>query len=136
VGSHPAAGQGSSPHAWGIANANKVLLDSVVAQESDGDLIVGRGIPDSWVAPGRTTSVTGFPTTDDKRISVRICGRTNRVTLTLSGDSHGPVLFQVPAFVGDIASATSGRFDEKTGTVRLAAGVDTVTVALVHAPQD
>lgn len=136
VGSHPAAGQGSSPHAWGIANANKVLLDSLVAQESDGGLIVGRGVPDSWVAPGKTTSVTGFPTTDDKRISVRISGRTNGVALTLSGDSHGPVLFQLPAFVGDIASATSGRIDEKTGTVRLPAGVDTVTVALIHAPQD
>ena len=32
IGSHPAAGRGSSPHAWGIANANKVLLDSIVAQ--------------------------------------------------------------------------------------------------------
>ena len=31
VGRHPATGQGSSPHAWGIAGANKVLLDSLVA---------------------------------------------------------------------------------------------------------
>ena len=32
VGEHPGSGQGSSPHAWGIAGANKVLLDSIVAQ--------------------------------------------------------------------------------------------------------
>ena len=50
IGSHPAGGQGSSPHAWGIANANKVLLDSLAAQKSDGDLVVGRGVPDSWLA--------------------------------------------------------------------------------------
>src|SRR5262249_30812632 len=41
VGSHPATGQGSAPHSWGMANANKVLLDSLVAQESDGTLVVG-----------------------------------------------------------------------------------------------
>ena len=32
----PVDGQGSSPHAWGIAGANKVLLDSLVAQQSTG----------------------------------------------------------------------------------------------------
>ena len=42
VGSHPASGQGSSPHAWGIAGSDKVLLDSIVAQRADG---VGRRRP-------------------------------------------------------------------------------------------
>src|SRR5271165_6279482 len=40
IGQHPAAGQGSSPHAWGLATANSVLLDSLVAQRTDGTLIV------------------------------------------------------------------------------------------------
>jgi hypothetical protein len=40
TGVHPASGNGSAPHAWGIANANKVLLDSLAAQRSDGALIV------------------------------------------------------------------------------------------------
>ena len=44
-GSHPAAGQGSSPHAWGISQANKVLLDSLVAQRSDGTSDRGPGRP-------------------------------------------------------------------------------------------
>lgn len=132
LGSHPAAGLGSSPHAWGIANANKVLLDSLVAQESDGDLIVGRGVPDSWVAAGKSATVTDFPATDGNRIAVSITGQTNRVSLTLSGPSPGPVLFQLPVFVGDIASSTSGRINEKTGTVQVPAGVHAVTVVLTH----
>ena len=49
IGRHPAAGQGSSPHAWGMAEANKVLLDSLAAQSSDGTLIVGRGVPAAWL---------------------------------------------------------------------------------------
>ena len=31
AGTHPAAGNGASPHAWGMANANLALLDSLVA---------------------------------------------------------------------------------------------------------
>ena len=49
VGNHPTSGQGSSPHAWGISQDNKVLLDSLVAQSSDGALVVGRGVPDAWL---------------------------------------------------------------------------------------
>ena len=44
----------------------------------------------------------------------------------------GPVLFQLPAFVGNIAHASAGTVDEKTGTVTLATTVRTVTVQLTH----
>ena len=43
VGSHPTAGAGASPHAWGAADANLVLLDSLIAERGDGALIIGRG---------------------------------------------------------------------------------------------
>ena len=72
VGTHPAGGQGSSPHAWGLAGADKVLLDSLVAQRTDGDLVVGRGVPPSWIRPGATVSVTNFPTTDGHRVAVEV----------------------------------------------------------------
>ena len=77
VGSHPSAGGGSSPHAWGIANANKVLLDSVVAQAADGTLIVGRGVPDDWMKPGKAISITNFPTANG--------GRTGGIRWRLAG---------------------------------------------------
>ena len=62
TGTHPEAGNGSSPHAWGIANANRVLLDSLAAQRADGSLVVGRGVPSSWVAAGKPISLANFPT--------------------------------------------------------------------------
>ena len=40
------------------------------------------------------------------------------------------MLFQLPAFVGNIAHASAGTVDEKTGTVTLAASVRSVTVQL------
>jgi len=132
VGSHPTAGGGSSPHAWGIANANKVLLDSLVAQRADGTMIVGRGVPDDWLTAGRSISVANFPTTRGRRAGVEISSAGDSVTLTLTG-STGAALFQLPAFVNNIARASAGTVTQSTGTVRLAANQPTVTVQLRHA---
>jgi hypothetical protein len=133
VGSHPRSGQGSSPHAWGIAQANKVLLDSLVAQRYDGSLIIGRGIPDSWVRTGRSISVTNFPSTDGHRIGFTLSVHDRSVTLTLTGDPpSGPVLLQLPAFVHNLAPSGVGTVDGPTGTLTLPAGITHVTVKLVH----
>jgi hypothetical protein len=134
TGTHPEAGNGSSPHAWGMANANMVLLDSLAAQRADGSLIVGRGVPDAWVTTGKVISLANFPTTGGHHLglTVRTSGAT--VTLTLTGQPPaGDVLFQLPAFVGNIASASAGVASESTGTVTLAPTVHTVTVHLKHA---
>jgi hypothetical protein len=95
--------------------------------------VVGRGVPDSWISSGQVISLANFPTTDGRHtgLSIRTSGQT--VTLTLTGDQPaGPVLFQLPAFVGNIAHASAGTINEKTGTVTLPATVRTVTVQLSH----
>ena len=120
AGVHPEAGNGSSPHAWGIANANMVLLDSLVAQRADGSLVIGRGVPDAWVRGGQVITLANFPTMDGKHLGLSIRTSGTSVTLTLTGSRPGPVLFQLPAFVGNIAHASAGTVDEKTGTVTLA----------------
>ena len=133
AGTHPEAGNGSSPHAWGMANANMVLLDSLAAQRADGSLVVGRGVPSSWVSAGKLISLVNFPTVAGRHLGLAIRSSGRSVTLTLSGQAPaGPVLFQLPAFVGNIAHASAGTVDEKTGTVTLATTVRTVTVQLTH----
>jgi hypothetical protein len=140
VGTHPAAGQGSSPHAWGMAGANKVLLDSLVAQRTDGDLVVGRGVPPSWLRPGTTFSVTNFPTTDDRRLGVTVKSSTgprhsDTVTLTFEGArAAGQVLVELPSFIDDVARTSAGTVDEKTGTVTVAPTVRRVAVVLRRPP--
>ena len=135
TGSHPATGQGSSPHAWGMAEANKVLLDSLVAQRADGSLIVGRGVPDAWLARGRRITVTDFPTTDGKRLGVTVSSRGTSVSLSLTGSNPpGQVLFELPAFVDNLASVSTGSMDAQSGTVTLSSRTRRVTVELDHAP--
>ena len=133
TGTHPEAGNGSSPHAWGMANANMVLIDSLVAERADGSLIIGRGVPDAWVRSGQFISLANVPTTGGRHAGLTIRTSGASVTLTLTGSPpSGPVLFQLPAFVGNIASASAGVIDSQTGTVTLTATARTVTVQLKH----
>ena len=133
VGVHPAAGQGSAPHAWGMANANKVLLDSLAAQRADGQLIVGRGVPDAWVRTGQVIEVDNFPTQNGQRISLQIATTGDDVTLRITGgDLGGPALFQLPAFVANISSASTGSVDEASGTVTIQPSTRIVVVTLQH----
>jgi hypothetical protein len=110
-----------------------VLLDSLAAQRADGALVVGRGIPDAWVRSGPVISLANFPTVGGRHSGLTIRTAGDQVTLTLTGQQPaGPVLFQLPAFVGNIARTSAGTADEKTGTVTLAPTVRTVTVQLTH----
>jgi hypothetical protein len=134
IGNHPASGGGASPHSWGIAMGDLGLLDSLVSQRTDGSLIVGRGVPDSWVGSGQRIAVFNFPTTDGSRIGVTITTRGNAVTLQLTGRPSGPVTFELPAFVNNIASASAGRVDNGAGAVTVPAYTRSVTVTLAHPP--
>ena len=135
VGRHPSTGQGSSPHAWGMAGADRVLLDSLVAQRSDGTLVVGRGLPPDWLDRGTPISVTNFPTTAGHRASITISSVGRSVSLSVRGTvPTGPVQLQLPSFVRNIASASTGKINQATGTVTLPPALRHVTVSLRRAP--
>jgi hypothetical protein len=134
VGSHPSAGAGASPHAWGSADANLVLLDSIVAERGDGSLIIGRGVPNNWVTTHQTIELTNVPINGGRHVGVAITTRGRQVTLKLTGSRPGgPVLLQLPAFVNNLKSATAGAIDPAAGTVTLSANTHTVTVTMQRA---
>ena len=96
---------------------------------------MGRGIPSGWLAGDKSITVTDFPTVDGRRLGLSIRSSGGSVRLELSGQAPaGPVLFQVPAFVHNIASASSGTIDRSSGTVTVGPGTREVTVELRHSP--
>jgi hypothetical protein len=114
-----------------MSQANGVLLASLVAQRADGALVVGRGVPAPWLKGDPAISVTNFPTTNGRRLNLKISSSGQSVTLTLSGQPpSGPVLFQLPSFVDNIATTSAGRVDQGTGTVTLPPDTKGVTVRL------
>jgi hypothetical protein len=118
-----------------MSQANSVLLASLVAERTDGTLVVGRGVPAQWLGGDKLISVTNFPTTDGRRLSLTISSSGRSVSLKLRGQQpSGPVLFQLPQFIDDIATTSAGRVDEGTGTVTLSPATKSVTVQLRAAP--
>lgn len=131
VGRHPASGQGASPHAWGMSQANGVLLASLAAQRADGDLVVGRGVPQQWLDDNQSISVSNFPTTSGRRLSFTIAAHGGSVSLAMHGQaSAGRTLFQLPSFVDHIGRSSAGQVDQASGTVTLPPGTMNVTVQL------
>ena len=95
----------------------------------------GPGGPPQWLGDDRSISVTNFPTTDGRRLSLRISSSGRSVSLTLRGQPpSGPVLFQLPQFIDNIATTSAGRIDQGTGTVTLSPATRSVTVQLRAAP--
>ena len=131
-GEHPAHGAGSCPHIWGQISAVKVLLESVVAEFFDGRILIGRGVPNAWLLSGKAIEAANVPIRNNHRLDLKI-ERTGprEVTLTLSGDEPGKqVLFNLPLFAGNIASASAGAVDRQEGCVTIEPGVKRLTVTV------
>ena len=104
-----------------------------MVQRSDGSLIIGRGVPNTWVRTGKTISVANFPTVDGHRLGFTLSIHDRAVSLTLTGDNpFGQVLFQLPAFVRNLEHSGLGTFDDRTGTVTLPPNARRITVKLAH----
>ena len=75
-----------------------------------------------------------------RRLGVSITTRAGRatrgeqVTLRITGPTAAPVVFDPPAFVNDIATASGGTVNEASGTVTVPAGTRVVTVTLARPP--
>ncbi|MEU2655769.1 hypothetical protein ABZ615_10605 [Streptomyces sp. NPDC007325] len=133
-GTHATAGTGSGPHMWGQSTATKVLLDSLAAERVNGEVVVGRGVPNEWLRDGETVSVSNFPVRGDRRMGASITADGDTVTLRLSGNARSKVRFDLPVFKDNIASASTGTVRSAEGVVVLRPGTTSVTVKLVKAP--
>jgi hypothetical protein len=86
------------------------------------------------VTSGQTIEVTNVPISGGHHLGMTVTtGGSQSVTLTLTGDTPaGPILFQLPAFVNNIASSSAGTINRATGTVTLSTSTRTVTVTMRH----
>jgi len=130
-GTHPEFGTGACPHAWGISFNEKLVTESIIAEKVDGKIIIGRGIPDEWIAEGQVIDLSNYPIAGNKRMGVKIEGLAgNKVKFTRTGDTPaGDIIMNLPIFLNQgIASASAGKIDSKQGTVTIPASTASVTV--------
>jgi hypothetical protein len=122
------SGWGSCPHMWGQALATNVLLDSLICEKSDGTLIIGRGVPASWIQDGKHIKIDNYPTSSGKvGYSVTVSG--NKVNIKIAGN-HSAVSIEMLRFKNNITGVSCGKFDNKMGIVKLDKTQDSVIITL------
>jgi len=133
---HAAGGGGSNQHMWGQATATKMLFDALIAQKSDGTLIVGRGAPEDWISAGKRITIDNYPTLGGGRVGYTATSTGTEVTLTFSGDLGGVTSFSIEllGLKDNVArvSAPKAVIDQQAGTVRVPASTRRVTITLRH----
>jgi hypothetical protein len=157
AGSHAAPQFGAIPYAWPMAGQTQTLLQSLVAQglvptaSGDGSagyhtaLYIGRGVPDAWVVPGQTISVSNLTSSynvgsgrrDTYRVRIRIQAERGERVVRVSLDGAVPsndVQVQLPVFASaGVVDVDGGRYDAATHTVTISPANREVRVQLGQA---
>ena len=125
----------SCPHMWGQSTATKVLIDSLISLKSDGSVIIGRGVPNSWVSTGQAIRVANFPILNGDRMGFTITGDSpTQISLILDGAPIGGATLDLRAFKNNIGEASAGTPAPSEGTVYLPYGTKGTTVTLSAPP--
>jgi hypothetical protein len=77
---------GDMPHAWVASDFIRSILDALAYDREDGALVVGAGVPRSWLGNG-VLHVGPLPTYSGK-IDIRMLAGGDQITVELSGDAH------------------------------------------------
>ena len=77
---------GDMPHAWVASDFIRSVLDAVAYDREDGALVIGSGVPRSWLGKG-TLHVGPLPTYNGP-IDVRMRAEGDRIVVDLTGSAH------------------------------------------------
>ncbi|HWD78002.1 MAG TPA: sugar-binding protein [Kribbella sp.] len=130
---HAAGGGGSNQHMWGQSTATKVLFDSLIAEKSDGSVIVGRGVPDEWLhGNGQKIGLNNYPITGGRvGYQLSVAGRT--VTIQFTGSTPAASI-ELPGLRNNIEDVSvKSTVNQAAGTIQVPRGTSRVTIVLRHA---
>jgi len=152
IGSHAGPEFGACPYAWPISAQQEGLLQSIVAEglSATGSgpytytrpLIIGRGVPNAWVAGGQTVSVSNLTEAYDVgsgargtygvSISTSTSSGKRVVTVSLSGTlPGGAVSVQLPVFTSvGVTAVSGGSYNSATHVVSVNSGTTQVAITL------
>lgn len=131
AGSHAGTGTGVCPYVPGHTAKIQAFLDAFLAEGVDGTIIVGRGLPAAFHAPGETVEIANYPV-GGQRLGFTMRSGEKVVDFTLTGAApENPVILELEALKGSIASVSGGcEFDSAAGTVTIPVGVTAVSIGL------
>ena len=121
---------------WGLSYNKQGLLESCISVNTNGNLIIGRGIPMHWSKPGDVIQWKNVRINNNKKIDFTIEFEDKLVTLKMSGDQpEGGVNFNLPIFVNNVGKVTvdgkaTGSQDYSSGEIVINKPFRNITVTL------
>lgn len=108
-----------------------VRFDSLIAEKSDGTVIIGRGVPTEWIRDQQKIGLNRYPARNGTRIGYDLTTVGKRVTIRFTGPPTSYSL-ELPALRNNIAtvSVRGAVIDQTAGTIKLPHGTRTVTITL------
>ena len=93
---------------WGLGFIRKGMLQMCVSLKADGDVILGRGIPDEWIESGVPIQWKRVRINNGKQIDFSIHKKGGVIEIVLSGDRNdGNYIVDIPYLKGNISKATA-----------------------------
>lgn len=123
---------------WGLSFTKQALLELCCSVKSDGTVIIGRGMPDTWFKDGKVVEWKNICVNSGRKMDFGIVTAGSSVTLTMRGDIPlGRVLFDLPAFRNGVSAVeVDGKVLPQTelrpGAIALPPGARRVRVDLLH----
>jgi hypothetical protein len=117
---------------WGTSFSKQAILQACASVHVDGTVIIGRGVPDSWLRPGEVIEWRNVNVNDGRLLDFTITSHGTGVTVEFAGDTPlGYVVLDLPAMASNVARTSAGTVLD-SGAVRLDPQVRTVEVTLVR----
>jgi hypothetical protein len=131
VGMYKPAYDYGNYESWGANFSKQTLLQACVSVAVDGRVIIGRGIPDHWLHPGSEIEWANVNINAKRLLNFRIRAQADEISLETWGDERfGDLLLNLPAFKGNVLSASAGKIDVEAGSVTLVRNEHAVRVRL------
>lgn len=82
---------------WGLGFMREAMLQMCASVKTNGDVIVGRGIPDSWMESGKLIAWQRVHINDGKMINLSIQKKDNKIEVCIDGDTNtGNYIIDLP----------------------------------------
>lgn len=104
-------------------------IDAVVYQLEDETIILGQGIPGTWLREGETLSFENYPLAGGGKLDCTITSEKDEIRIELSPTMPTAASLELPVFLNNIEYASCG-FDSENGIVSVPAGITEITVHL------
>ncbi|MDR1427189.1 MAG: FIVAR domain-containing protein, partial [Bifidobacteriaceae bacterium] len=119
---------------WALGFLREGLLQATASVNVDGDVIVGRGIPEDWMSVSKAPiEWKNIAINDGRHLdSLRLNATDARtIELTLTGDNaSGDITLNLPLLKENIEGASAGVVDNAKGTVTVPGNTKSLTVTL------